>query len=278
MATSGVSGVQARPIEFLLCDMDGTLLRPDHSLSPRTLDAVRALREAGVAFSLATGRPPRAMLQQIEALGVDLPTAGFNGGSIVKPDGSFLARHHVPVEAAVTALLLFEPCPQVETWVFADNEWLLRNLDGALMPLERQALGYAPKVVDSFEEYLPRIDKIVAASSDHRLLVQLEARLQAATAGQAQASRSQPRFLDLTALQADKGQALVTLAEYLGVPLERTAALGDGGNDPAMFQRAGLSIAMGQAEEQVKRQADVITGSNLEDGAAEAIERYILMR
>lgn len=278
MATPGVSGVQARPVEFLLSDMDGTLLRPDHSLSPRTLDAVRALREAGVAFSLATGRPPRAMLQQIEALGVDLPTAGFNGGSIVKPDGSFLARYHVPVEAAVTALLLFEPCPQVETWVFADNEWLLRNLDGALMPLERQALGYAPKVVDSFEEYLPRIDKIVAASSDHRLLVQLEARLQAATAGQAQASRSQPRFLDLTALQADKGQALVTLAEYLGVPLERTAALGDGGNDPAMFQRAGLSIAMGQAEEQVKRQADVITGSNLEDGAAEAIERYILMR
>ena len=129
MATPGVSGVQARPIEFLLSDMDGTLLRPDHSLSPRTLDAVRALREAGVAFSLATGRPPRAMLQQIEALGVDLPTAGFNGGSIVKPDGSFLARHHVPVEAAVTALLLFEPCPQVETWVFADNEWLLRNLD-----------------------------------------------------------------------------------------------------------------------------------------------------
>ncbi|WP_414158140.1 Cof-type HAD-IIB family hydrolase [Pseudomonas sp. BNK-45] len=269
---------KAPPIQFLLSDMDGTLLRPDHSISPRTLDAVRALREAGVAFSLATGRPPRAMQQQIEALGVDLPTAGFNGGSIVRPDGRFLVRHHVPVPAAVSALLLFEAFPQIETWVFADNQWLLRHLDGALMPLECQALGFGPKVVDSFEEYLPRIDKIVAASSDHRLLVELEARLHASTAGQAQASRSQPRFLDVTALQADKGQALATLAEYLGVPLQRTAALGDGGNDPAMFQRAGLSIAMGQAQEQVKRQADVITGSNLEDGAAEAIERYILLR
>nr|BFD42184.1 Cof-type HAD-IIB family hydrolase [Pseudomonas sp. FFPRI_1] len=273
-----MSGMTVRPIELLLSDMDGTLLRPDHSLSPRTLDAVRALRDAGVAFSLASGRPPRAMQQQIEALGVDLPTAGFNGGSIVNPDGSLLVRHTVPVEAAVSALLLFEPCPQIETWVFADNQWLLRNLEGALMPLERHALGYAPKVVDSFEEYLPRIDKIVAASSDHRLLVELEARLHATTAGQAQASRSQPRFLDVTALQADKGQALATLAEHLGVPLERTAALGDGGNDTAMFQRAGLSIAMGQAEEQVKRQADLVTGSNLEDGAAEAIERYLLLR
>ena len=273
-----MKGGKVRPIEFLLSDMDGTLLRPDHRFSPRTLDAVRALREVGVAFSLATGRPPRAMQQQIEALGVDLPTAGFNGGSIVNPDGSFLVRHHVPVEAAVTALLLFQPYPQIETWVFADNEWLVRDLDGPLMPLERQALGFGPKVVDSFSEYLPRIDKIVAASNDHRLLLELEARLQGKTAGQAQASRSQPRFLDVTAVQADKGQALVTLAEHIGVPLERTAALGDGGNDPAMFQRAGLSIAMGQAEEQVKDQADVITGSNQDDGAAEAIERYILLR
>ncbi|UMZ09221.1 HAD family phosphatase [Pseudomonas sp. MPFS] len=266
------------PIALVLSDMDGTLLRPDHSFSPRTLAAVQALHEAGIGFSLASGRPPRAMRQQIETLGVELPCAGFNGGSIVHPDGRYLARHHVPVAAAVTALLLFAPYAEVETWVFADNQWLVRDPHGPLLPLEQQALGYAPQVVDSFEDYLHCIDKVVAASSDWRLLVELEARLQQQTAGQAQVSRSQPRFLDVTAVQADKGQALETLAQYLGVPLERTAALGDGGNDPAMFQRAGLSIAMGQAEDQVKRQADVITGSNLEDGAAEAIERYILQR
>ena len=67
-----------------------------------------------------------------------------------------------------------------------------------------------------------------------------------------------------------------TLAEHLGVPLAQTAAIGDGGNDPAMFHVAGLSIAMGQAEETVKRQANVVTGSNVEDGAAEAFERFIL--
>jgi HAD superfamily hydrolase (TIGR01484 family) len=64
-------------VRFLLSDMDGTLLLPDHTLSQRTIDAVRSLREAGVLFSLATGRPPKAMLQTIEALGVDLPTAAI---------------------------------------------------------------------------------------------------------------------------------------------------------------------------------------------------------
>jgi Cof subfamily protein (haloacid dehalogenase superfamily) len=265
-----------QPIEFLLSDMDGTLLLPDHSISPRTLAAVRALREAGVAFSLATGRPPRAMRQQIEALGVDVPTAAFNGGTIVHPDGRFLARHHLPLPAVLATLALFTPHADVEVWVFADDLWLLHDAERPMVPREQQGLGYPPQVVDSFEAYLPRVDKIVAASNNTGLLVELEAQLQAQMGEQAQVSRSQPVYLDVTALQANKGDALRTLAEYLGVAIERTAAIGDGGNDPAMFHQAGLSIAMGQAEQAIKDQADVVTASNVEDGAAQAIERFIL--
>nr|WP_314532729.1 HAD family hydrolase [uncultured Pseudomonas sp.] len=264
------------PIRFLLSDMDGTLLLPDHSLSQRTIEAVRSLRDAGVLFSLATGRPPKAMLQQIEALGVDLPTAAFNGGTLVNPDGSILVAHYLPATAALTALALFADRPDVEIWVFSGGDWLLKDPDGPMVPREQHGLGYPPVVVASFEPYLERIDKIVATSNNTDLLIELEALLLPKVEGQAQVSRSQPVYLDVTAMQANKGAALVTLAEFLGVPLQQTAALGDGGNDPAMFHRAGLSIAMGQAEEAVKRQADVVTGSNTEDGAAQAIEQYIL--
>jgi Cof subfamily protein (haloacid dehalogenase superfamily) len=262
-------------VRFLLSDMDGTLLLPDHTLSQRTIDAVRSLREAGVLFSLATGRPPKAMLQTIEALGVDLPTAAFNGGTIVNPDGSLLVAHYLPATAALTALTLFADQPGIEVWVFSGGDWLLKDPNGPMVPREQHGLGYPPVVVESFEPYLSRIDKIVATSNNHELLIELEARLLPMVEGQAQVSRSQPVFLDVTAMQANKGAALATLAEFLGVALEQTAAIGDGGNDPAMFNVAGLSIAMGQAEEAVKRQADVVTGPNTEDGAAQAIERYI---
>jgi Cof subfamily protein (haloacid dehalogenase superfamily) len=271
-----MSEVTQHPVRFLLSDMDGTLLLPDHSLSQRTIDAVRSLREAGVLFSLATGRPPRAMLQQIEALGVDLPIAAFNGGTIVNPDGSLLVAHYLPATAALTALTLFADLPEIEVWVFSGGEWLLKDPDGPMVPREQHGLGYPPVVVESFEPYLQRIDKIVATSNNAALLIELEAQLLPKVEGQAQVSRSQPIYLDVTAMQANKGDALATLAEFLGVPLAQTAALGDGGNDPAMFHRAGLSIAMGQAEDAVKRQADVVTGANTEDGAAQAIERYIL--
>nr|WP_180206673.1 HAD family hydrolase [Pseudomonas sp. SbOxS1]NYU06940.1 HAD family hydrolase [Pseudomonas sp. SbOxS1] len=271
-----MSGESQQPIRLLLSDMDGTLLLPDHSLSQRTIDAVRSLSEAGVLFSLATGRPPKAMLQTIEALGVDLPTAAFNGGTLVHPDGSLLVAHYLPAAAALTTLALFADQPDVEVWVFSGGDWLVKDLQGPMVPREQHGLGYPPVTVESFEPFLPRIDKIVAASSNTQLLVELEARLLAKVEGQAQVSRSQPVYLDVTAMQANKGQALETLAEFLGVPLEQTAAMGDGGNDPAMFHVAGLSIAMGQAHDEVKSQADVVTGANTEDGAAQAIERYIL--
>ena len=271
-----MSDATIQPIRFVLSDVDGTLLHPDHSLSQRTADAIRAMREAGVLFSLASGRPPKAMRHLIETFGIDVPVAGFNGGTLVNPDGSFLVAHHLPAEAALITLALFSAEPDVEVWVFADGDWLRRDPPGPMVQREADGLGYGPVVVESFEPYLDRVDKIVAASNNTQLLVELEAQLQPKVQGLAQVSRSQPVYLDVTAMLANKGEALKTLAEHLGVPLAQTAAIGDGGNDPAMFHVAGLSIAMGQAEETVKRQANVVTGSNVEDGAAEAFERFIL--
>ena len=271
-----MSDATIQPIRFVLSDVDGTLLHPDHSLSQRTADAIRAMREAGVIFSLASGRPPKAMRHLIETFGIDVPVAGFNGGTLVNPDGSILVAHHLPAEAALITLSLFSSEPDVEVWVFADGDWLRRDPPGPMVQREADGLGYGPVVVESFEPYLDRVDKIVAASNNTQLLVELEAQLQPKVQGLAQVSRSQPVYLDVTAMLANKGEALKTLAEHLGVPLAQTAAIGDGGNDPAMFHMAGLSIAMGQAEETVKRQANVVTGSNVEDGAAEAFERFIL--
>ncbi|WP_349969219.1 HAD family hydrolase [Pseudomonas caspiana] len=264
-------------VRFVLSDIDGTLLRPDHSLSQANIDAVARLRDAGIHFTVASSRPPRAMRQQIEALGVDLPTAGFNGANIVAPDGSVLFAYRIDPVAARTCIELFSGY-DVAVWVFADDQWFLIDPEGAYVEHERSTLGYEPVQVDSFEPWLDRVDKIVAAGTDFELLKRLETRLNPLIAGKAHAARSQLYYLDVTALDANKGHALITLASQLGVDMAHTAAIGDGGNDVAMFHKAGFSIAMGQAEESVRSQADIVTGSNLQDGVASAIERYMLPR
>lgn len=264
-------------IRFVLSDMDGTLLLPDHSLGPRVISAVRQLREAGVYFSLASSRPPRAMRDQVRQLGIDLPTAAFNGGTLVNADGSYLRSYPIDRRAVQTCLAAFAEHP-VAIWLFADDQWLLRDTDGAYVATEQHALGYDPVRVPSFEPYLDRVDKMVASSADFDLLVTLEQQLQPLLEGQALAARSQLYYLDITALKANKGDALAALAEHVGVPLAQTAVLGDGGNDVAMFRRAGLSIAMGQAQPAVREHADRVTDSNKEQGAARAIVEMILPR
>lgn len=264
-------------IQLVLSDMDGTLLMPDHSLSPAVIEAVAQLRAAGVKFTLASSRPPRAMRQQIEALGIDLPTAAFNGGVLINADGSELQSHWVDREAVDICLALFAE-HALDVWVFADDQWLARDRKAEYFPKELHALGYEPLIVEDFTPYLDRVHKMVATSGNFQLLVDLEQQLQAPLHCKAIAARSQRYYLDITAVLANKGEALATLAERLGIELVNTAVLGDGGNDVAMFKRAGFSVAMGQGEQVVREQADAVTASNAEDGVAQAIHELILPR
>ncbi|PIK70707.1 hydrolase, partial [Methylobacterium frigidaeris] len=89
--------------------------------------------------------------------------------------------------------------------------------------------------------------------------------------------RSQAYYLDVTPPHVDKGHFVARIAGELGTPLDRVAVLGDMANDTAMFARAGLSIAMGNASDAVKRAATHVTGTNEAEGFAEAVERYVLV-
>lgn len=82
----------------------------------------------------------------------------------------------------------------------------------------------------------------------------------------------------MTSLEANKGTAVRELARIANVPLERVAVLGDMGNDMAMFEIAGVSIAMGQASETVQRRASLVSKSNDEDGFAIGIDALLAAR
>jgi Cof subfamily protein (haloacid dehalogenase superfamily) len=262
-------------VRLLVSDVDGTLVRPDKSISPATIEAVQRLRAAGIHFTLVSSRPPGGMLSLIKTLGIDVATAAFNGGAIVDTHGQVVESHPLTRRDAETTLAMLAP-RDVETWVFADGLWLLQDPHGPYVPLERMTLGYDGTVVSSFEPYLDRIEKIVAASADAEGLVRLEQELNPRISPTAQAVRSQVYYLDVNHARANKGDAVAALARHIGVPLANTAVIGDGANDVPMFERAGLSIAMGQADAAVRNAAMRVTASNADDGLAAAVERYLL--
>lgn len=262
-------------ISALISDVDGTLVTSAKTVTDASRKAVSALRERGIAFAVISGRPPRGMRMLVEPFALTGPLAGFNGGAFTNPDLSPLEEHALAPETAQHAFDWLRT-KGIDVWVFSGLDWFVADLDGPHIDTERRAVHFAPTVVRSLEPALASAFKVVGVSKDHALLARCEKELQPVLGEAASASRSQPYYLDITHPIANKGVAAVRLAALMGVPMGEVAVIGDGHNDVGMFVQSGLSIAMGNAPSDVRKQARFVTSSNDRDGFAEAVRSYIL--
>lgn len=266
-----------RPISAVLTDVDGTLVTKEKALTARALRAVRQLRERGIVFTITSGRPPFGMRMLVEPLGLTMPMAAFNGGVIVLPDLSVLDERLLP-DYLLPALIAMIEAHGLDVFLFRANDWFVRSPDAPRVGREASTIQQRPVVVASFDEVLTGVVKVVGVSEDHPRVAACEAAVQHAFGTQVSAARSQPYYLDVTHPTANKGVVIERLSRYLKIPLELIAAIGDQPNDVLMFKRAGLSIAMGNANDEVKRQATFVTSSFADEGFANAIEQIILPR
>jgi Cof subfamily protein (haloacid dehalogenase superfamily) len=262
-------------ISALVSDVDGTLLTHARELTPRTREVAAKLKARGIAFAVISGRPPRGMRKLVEPLGLTMPLAGFNGGQFTAPDLTLIEDHPLAPETAWRTHDLLA-ARGVDIWVFDGSDWLVRDPGTLHVAGERRAVQYDPVVVKNFDKALAAAHKIVGVSDDHAALARIEDEVQAALGGTASATRSQQYYLDVTHPLANKGAGVHRLAALMGVPVAEMAVIGDGGNDVAMFQQVEISIAMGNAGDEVQKQARFVTGSNEEDGFADAVEKYVL--
>ncbi len=262
-------------ISLVVADVDGTLVTEDKVLTPRAQAAVKALGRACIRFAITSGRPPRGMAMLFDPLELHTPVAGFNGGLFVKPDLSILEQKTLEPGIARQALELIRG-RGLDAWIYSGNDWLITKLDAPHVAREAWTVKFDPKVVANFDDRLTSVAKIVGISDDHEGVGRAEADAQAAFAGRATAARSQPYYLDITHKDANKGAVVDDLSARLGVPAREIATIGDSPNDVLMFRRSGFSIAMGNASDQVKAQADVTTDSYNDEGFAKAMERFVL--
>lgn len=264
-----------RDVGLVISDVDGTLVLPDKSLSPRTIAAVQALHRAGIGFAVTSSRPPRGMAGLVGPLGIRTFLCGFNGGLIVTPDQAPVEGAAIPSPAA-RRTLAFLAGHGIETWLFDQHEWYVRDATTQFCARERRTVAFEPTVTADLDALAERAYKIVGASDDHDGLARCEAALREELGDAASASRSQAYYLDVTAREANKGRVVHALSRLLSVPPARIAVIGDGPNDVAMFREAGFAVAMGQAAPETRAAAGAVTASNAQDGFAEAMTRYIL--
>ena len=266
---------EKRKISLVLADVDGTLVTEQKVLTKRAQAAVHSLRGAGIRFAVTSGRPPKGMAMLLDPLQLDTPIAGFNGGLVVKPDFTIIDQKTVPADVAARSVELLR-AHGLDVWVYRGNDWLVGKADGPHVEHEAWTVKFSPKVVADVAEKLDQVSKIVGVSDDLDRVQRCEADAKATFGQRATANRSQPYYLDVTNKDANKGAVVEFLSRHLGVPAAEIATIGDQPTDVPMFQRSGFSIAMGNASDQVKAQASVVTESYNDEGFAKAMERFIL--
>lgn len=261
-------------IALVVSDVDGTLLTGNKTLTEGAKTAARRLRDAGIGFTLTSSRPTVGMRFLIEPLQITLPVGAFNGSAIVDPRLIPIEQHLISGAAVQTSLDVLDEFG-IDIWLFTNDLWLTRNGHGEYVPNEQRAIRADPTIVGDFAPYLTTACKIVGASSNATLLQRCEAAMQQALGAHATAVRSQSYYLDITPPGRNKGTFVQAMARRLGISTDAVATIGDMENDLAMFEASGISFAMGNATDEVKKTATHVTASNEDDGFAKAVEMIL---
>ena len=270
------NGRAAQPIRMVIADVDGTLVTQEKVLTKRAAQAVLSLHQAGIQFSVTSGRPPRGMAMLIDPLKLTQPLAAFNGGVLIKPDlKTVVDQKFLPAGVPEKVIEAVEN-HGLDVWVYTDTEWFVRDPNAAHVAREQWTVKFPPTVVKTFAGLLGRVAKIVGVSDDLERVAKCEKDVQQAGGEHISAARSQPYYLDVTHPQANKGEVVLSISRLLNIPAAEIATLGDMPNDVLMFKKSGVSIAMGNASPEVQASATYVTTSNEDEGFANAIEKFVL--
>jgi Cof subfamily protein (haloacid dehalogenase superfamily) len=274
---------QPGQIKMIALDLDGTLLRSDHTIGPRTIAALHEAHRRGVEVILNSGRMVAAMEKTADLLGLDVYAIGYNGAAASAPRAQGrrrLFQQPVPMDVARE---LYQISRERHLHLNYYRDELVYSEDHA--DLRRHAEVYRSRTGSPFR-FVPRLEEYfdvaplkVIFVTDPPVRDQLAVELGPRFAGRANMTKTDPEYLEFLHPEVDKGVGLKGLSDALHLPLTAVMAVGDADNDAPMVATAGWGVAVANARECVRRVACAITENDCDhDGVAEAVERWVLFR
>ena len=205
---------------------------------------------------------------------ITLPIGAFNGSSIVDPQLQPIEQHLIAARVARRSIDLLREFG-VDIWLFTNDRWLTRNPDGEYVGHE---IARDQARSDHRRGFHALSDRRLQDRRRHlgcAAAATLRGRHARGCRDEATAVRSQTYYLDITPPGHDKGTFVERSPSGSGISTDAVATIGDMHNDLAMFARSGISIAMGNATDDVKSRATHVTDTNERDGFARAIEMVL---
>ena len=273
------------PVKILAFDLDYTLLNSKKVIPPENIDALRYANERGAYIVPATGRIYRGIPDELRFLPFMRYFITANGSYIYDAvEDRAPARAEIPLQEALD---FFSFCDTIDAlydcyqdnWGFMGEEMLAEASRVIPDPGIRKLIVTLRTPVPELKQYLrekgENLQKLQLYFTDMELRARMLRELPERFPDMS-VSSSVPFNIEINAKTATKGHALETLCGLLGLDRGESMALGDGTNDLDMLVRAGVGVAMANADPKLLDAADYVTGSNNEAGFAKAIEKFVL--
>jgi 5-amino-6-(5-phospho-D-ribitylamino)uracil phosphatase len=248
--------VNPSPYRMLALDMDGTLLNEEKEISEENRKWLAEAARAGVTVMFSTGRGRQSAMPYAEQLGLTSPMVLVNGSEVWKSPDELSKRTLMPVEWIRT---MRQMALDYDVWYWAYAVEGIFNRENWPAAAETEsAMGWLK--FGFYSENLAKLPEI------RRILEGW---------GTLEITNSHPFNLELNPKGISKASGLRDVCGMLGIEMSQVIAMGDSFNDLSMLREAGLGVAMGNAQDEVKAEADAVTSSNDEDGVARVIREYI---
>lgn len=263
-------------------DMDGTLLTSQQTISETSVSAIEQAIQKGKKVVFATGRS----LSELKTYRQILPSIQYailaSGGLIYDLEKEeVLLQNSLPVEVIDQILDILKVTDVMPSVMVNGQGYLQKShfnkIQNYHVTQYRDLYEDTAEFVDNLslfiEEHKQNIEKI---NLYHTSPEERDQSYKVLSSQNALFIKAEYSGVEITSLGADKGSGLDQLAKILGTSLEQMIAVGDADNDETMIKKAGLGIAMGNANDKIKQLADVIVSDNDHNGCQEAIEHYLL--
>ena len=218
--------------QVVASDLDGTLLSPDHTLSPYAKETLKLLTARGVNFVFATGRHHVDVVQIRDNLEIKSYMITSNGARVHDTDGNLIFTHNLDRDIATDLFGIVHNNPDIVTNVYRDDEWFMNR--------------HRPEEMRFFKE------AVFFTCVNHEELLPLEQAMNARWGDRVNVSFSTLTCLEVMAGGVSKGHALEAVAKRLGFDLKDCIAFGDGMNDAEMLSMAGKGCIMQNAHQRLK--------------------------
>ena len=272
-------------MKLIALDLDGTLLNSEKVISAGNFAALSLAAEQGHVIVPATGRALRAIPEQVMALPFLRYAITINGAKVSDTrTGETLLRAELPQDTCLRLMDFAGRYDAMYDCYWNDTGWVDRaflervryyNTDEEVVTLLRRTRAPVEDLKAFVRANGQPVQKVQLCFRDMAERETARAEITAAFPDVLVTS-SFRNNLELNAVDADKGRALLALARHLGIPAEDTVAFGDSSNDLRMLHAAGTSVAMGNAAPEVRAVCDYVTDTNDRDGVAAFLRTHIL--